>query len=510
MSIYNISNKHNFNNITISRGLNSLIQNDNELINKILRFSRGNITLPKIVYHNTKSVKLNLIPQAIRNKQFNYFSGKFNDGYPLNTTYYLCNQKLSSIIAYGNTFYGNKYLNSNSTYIVESDNPISETSCDEQNLNPTPTPITTAPTPTPTVTGPTPTPYPPDPTYCDPISAQCGPPPICVQDPPEMIELPPNLKTTIKGYAFYLDQPRQVNIPDIGDRDVLCGGGHVCCRTTFTPQILTNNNIYVGDEFDMNNLEECPSISTPVVGFIAQSDYERSAQFTIEIPNINSELEGSLFMLNCTDSVDCHTGVTMVFLVVEDATTNEATLIFNNCVGVGCSSPVPVGSIVNPSSEPIPCVPENDEPTPNCNQFQVQLSNSCGPLEFFGGESEVALAMNSYLNDILTSLNTVQITVNPNGTFGGILNFSQYFDEANGTISGAITVSGTIGSYISVGVSAVGTNCIGAPCTTVIFAGDFNIPGATNPYDTTTNSISSFGGWAGGLLASCQIDVTIN
>lgn len=440
------------------------------------------ISIPfDIMYNTTKSVRLTLTPQAFRKRKYDFYLGQFDTGYPENSNYPLCNQRLSSVFNYGSNSYTsfvNEILSypKDPTFGLVKELKLSSNECSAT-------------------------------CYIDHITGLCVPPPVCIPDPPTVITLPPNLKTTIKGYAFYTDTLRNVEVPDIGIKKTLCGGGHSCCATNFIPRIITPEGMYSGDEFDMNNLYSCPSVSTPVPGFVALTNYERSAYFTIEVPNINDVIDSSLFLLNCNSGEGgCHNGVTMIFLVAEDAVTDESYLIFASCVAVGCTDPVPLGTITNEEGNQEDCIPiESPEPKLDCDELKFKIIGCQFPTAGPYVNNPSALALANYINTIISSTLIIPVNFDSNGNFNDqitgssiIPGYGEVFYELN------ITRNITNG-YTSMTISFSSANVING--TTTIFSAGVNVPNPpTNPYDTVTDVTTSFAGWFAGALTTSYYD----
>jgi|688.fasta_scaffold00568_62 hypothetical protein len=435
---------------------------------KILSDLYDNINIPfGITYNTSRNVRLTLTPQALRSNKYDFSNGQFDSGYPESANYPLCNQRLSSIINYGNSSYTsffNELLSypKNNTFGLVKDLKLSSNECGSCAV-------------------------------VDHITGLCVSPPKCIPVEPVIITIPPNLKTTIKGYAFYLDTIREVNVPDIGLRQVSCAGGHRCCRTNFIPKIITPEGMYVGEEFDMNNYNNCTSQSTPVDGFVPYTAGERSASFTINIPNINDEINDALFLLNCNSEEGCHNGVTMIFLVAEDADTDESYLIFASCVAVGCTDPVPLGSIVDSEVDPADCVPTSTpEPVLNCDELKFKIEGCQFPTSGPAVNNPDALALANYINSILNSTLIITAAFDINGNFNNQATGSQII-AGYGEVFYELQVNRSISST-SMTLTFSSANVING--TTTIFSAGVNIPNPPlNPYDIVTDVATVFAGW---------------
>jgi hypothetical protein len=311
--------------------------------------------------NKTKNIRLTLTPSAVRNNKFNINSGNFDAGYPLNTNKTLCDDKLSTIFNTGNTYW-TKDFSTEYSYpvignldIVSSNELITCNGDDGDNC-----------VETPCNSG-----FTFDSTQCscvscasiqclpgqifDPVSCLCVSPPTCIgqgECPPVTI---PEIKTTIYGYAFYLDVVRTLNIPDISTPvQASCAGGHRCCRTLFKPKIVKadQSEILADRNISMDNSEYmgCSNdTQIPVPGFIPLSPNERSDTFTITLNN-PSDITNAALYLDCQYS-SCHNGVTFVVLVAELASSTDKIVIFSSCVSPGSINRKPIGTIDCPGEE---------------------------------------------------------------------------------------------------------------------------------------------------------------
>jgi len=439
----------------------------------------------------SKNVRLTLTPQAIRQNKFKIFDRTFEEGFPVNTNYFFCPQRLSTVFTHSiNQFTLFKNLGKSASSAAPTLGLVKDLiiglDCGEENC------------------------------YYDPASGECvAGSPVCIPTPPTQIIIPPNLKTTIKGYAFYLDSMREVNIPNVGDMLVACAGGHYCCRTDFTPRIFTTGGVYTGDSFSMNNLPSCPASNSDVSGFAPSSQFEKSAYFTIDIPNINNEINNSLFGLNCETPEGCHNGVTMVFLIAEDAATNESYVIFANCVSVGCTSPVPIGTIT-PTNEPaIFCIPQDSETSVlDCNNVRVVTlgcslsADNIDPADL--GTREII----DYINFIINNERIIPGDFDSTGTF----NATEQLPPVILPGVPSIPISVIIGVTRTPVFTAVYYNFISSTFingSQQIFSIEFNIPTTSiNPYERVSSQPIT-GGWLlpsyVGILDNCEnIELVLN
>ena len=310
------------------------------------------ISIPfDIMYNTTKSVRLTLTPQAFRKCKYDFYTGKFDTGYPFNDVYYFCNQNLTSVYNYGSLQWSRRqednlvYPHDTSIYIVNGSNANSLCAGSQQ-------PCTLVC---------------PSGSVLDPVSCICVPPVECIPQPScSPLPIPLELKTIIYGYAYYVDSPRNVPVPGIGNLPATCWGGHGCCRTNFMPIIKHNNvNIVANKSISMNNLHKCSNNGQiPAEGFIPNNSYEKSDtfQFYISDPSILSD---SNFYLNCLSPYSCHNGVTMVFLVGETLNGNKV-LLFASCILPNEVNAKPIGTIdCDTESDAVLCDPPPPPPPPS-------------------------------------------------------------------------------------------------------------------------------------------------
>jgi hypothetical protein len=243
----------------------------------------------------------------------------------------------------------------------------------------------------------------------------------------------------------------------------------------------------------MNNYNNCTSQSTPVDGFVPYTAGERSASFTINIPNINDEINDALFLLNCNSEEGCHNGVTMIFLVAEDADTDESYLIFASCVAVGCTDPVPLGSIVDSEVDPADCVPTSTpEPVLNCDELKFKIEGCQFPTSGPAVNNPDALALANYINSILNSTLIITAAFDINGNFNNQATGSQII-AGYGEVFYELQVNRSISST-SMTLTFSSANVING--TTTIFSAGVNIPNPPlNPYDIVTDVATVFAGW---------------
>jgi len=145
-----------------------------------------------------------------------------------------------------------------------------------------------------------------------------------------------NLLPNIKGYAYYVHDMKNSNIyvPGIGSVLSICGGGHVCNRTIFTPKLILNNNSFVlaNKNINLNNSSFSGPVSSPIEGHNHSNLLDRSDVFEFNISD-TSLLSGAKLTLDCATNF-CHTGVTMLVLV--GTTINEENiLLFSSCSAPG-------------------------------------------------------------------------------------------------------------------------------------------------------------------------------
>lgn len=436
------------------------------------------------IIHSTNNIRSTLTNKAIRSNKFNLYTNSFDFGYPQNNNYSLCNQRISSVFNYNGTNYTSFVQSPQEypqNYILGKVVDLKALSNDCYNL-----------------------------CVIDHISEQCVTPPVCVDIPPDTISLPPNIKNTIKGYAFYTDSLRDVNVPNIGTRKTTCGGGHSCCRTDFIPKIITPNGMYSGTSFDMNNLNACPTGSTPVPGFTPDTPYERSAYFTITIPNINTVINTSLFLLTCDSNGGCHNGVTMIFLVAEDAVTSDSYLIFASCVGVGCADPLPIGTVTNPAGPESECVVPSPQPVAKCDEFSFSTFGCRIPTSGPHIGNPQSLALVQYINSILDSIQTLQINFDINGNFNDSLTGGTVL-AGFGNVTYEITVVRDLsGNFTSMGVNFITEQFINGDYSAFNSSVSVSSP-PLNPYNNVTGTSTTFGGWlAPSLGEECSLDLILN
>ena len=304
------------------------------------------VNFPK-VNNKAKNIRLTLTPDAVRQNKFDFYSGQFDAGYPLNSNKTFCGDKLSTVFNMGNSYWSKSFSTKYSYPIISNYSkvlPNQLNNCNEEPPNCGPGYIYDV-----NVEG------------CVPCSGLCLPGQIydpgsclCV-DPPEcifQIDCPPItiplIKNTIQGYAFYLDAIRDLSIPGAGNVRASCSGGHVCCRTLFKPKIvksdttevLANRNICMD-----NSPEICANDGSqiPVPGFTPITDFERSDTFTITLDD-PLDIQGASFYLNC-EYTSCHDGVTFIVLVAELASSTDKIVIFASCVSPGTINSKLIGTV---------------------------------------------------------------------------------------------------------------------------------------------------------------------
>lgn len=306
------------------------------------------------VNNKTKNIRLTLTPDAIRNNRFDFYSGEFDAGYPLNSNKTFCGDKLSTVFNTGASYWTKSFSTKYSYPIVDSFGKVlanSLNNCNEEPPNCGPGYIYDAGSES-----------------CVPCSGLCLPGQIydpgsclCV-DPPEcriQIDCPPitipAIKNTIQGYAYYLDAIRDIDIPGIDPIRASCSGGHVCCRTLFRPklvkadttEVLANRNICMDNSFDPTCANDGSQIPAP--GFTPITDSERSDTFTITLDD-PLDIQNSSFYLNC-EYTSCHNGVTFVVLVAELASSTDKIVIFASCVSPGAVNGKLIGTVDCPGEE---------------------------------------------------------------------------------------------------------------------------------------------------------------
>ena len=361
----NSGNPTNTNSVSIGRGLNSIIGNYTNQDQYSYSIAYHLKTLPSniintnssdsTVSNNSKIIRQTLTPLAIRQDKYDFISGNFNQGYPVNNEYYLCSQNLTSVFQYGESFVSKSYkvgqyptLSTTST--VNKNNK--HLYCVDNNLNCS----------LPCASG----------SVFDPVSCICTLPEECVPQPScEPLIIPPDLKPIIKGYAFYVASTTSVDIPDIGPVLTSCAGGHTCCSTIFMPTIKDSNNnlILANKSINMNNVPGvfCPEIDAriPVPGFVSTSKYDISDSFQFVINDPSALIDSNLYLQCQLDN--CHNGVTFIVLVGEQ-NDNTPVLLFASCVSPGAVDAVPLGTIDCGSGPAGPCdppPPPPPSPTPN-------------------------------------------------------------------------------------------------------------------------------------------------
>lgn len=212
----------------------------------------------------------------------------------------------------------------------------------------------------------------------DPATGQCvNEEPEC---PPCEGAPVPELKSTIYGYAFYLDSRREVFIPKIEKYlPVRCAGGHRCNRATFMPRLRTEDGatIAASNRISLDNLPDFPAYTAPIapVPNNVLGEYERSDSFTFTV-NDTSLLDNSTnVILACDETGPCHDSITMIFLVGQRADNDEYVLIFSSCVAPGkldknflgdseCTTPCEEINPPAPLPSPPPGFPDDpDDPT---------------------------------------------------------------------------------------------------------------------------------------------------
>jgi hypothetical protein len=328
---------------------NTLIDQDNNLSTYINNEKPNN---------NSNSITIDWTPQSVRDFKYNILQDKFNAGYPKNYTYTFCDQKLSTVFNMGSKHYSVDQT-------VDTSYPRYQSiSIVEDNIN------------NPFLCGFTPPSCqsvicPSGQTF-DPASCACVSPPLCIPQPSEPSCSPTilyaTLKPLIKGYAWYLETPKQIEIPDIGVFTATCGGGHVCDATLFRPILVFPDSsiLQANRNISLNNGQvNDPTGHTriPVPGFVPLLG-ERSDTFDFVVDD-PSTLDGARVELVC-QSRYCHNGVTFIVLVAETLETNEPVVIFSTCLAPGPVKSKVIGYVDCPGSDPGPCdtPPVTSSPTP--------------------------------------------------------------------------------------------------------------------------------------------------
>lgn len=280
-------------------------------------------------YTNSKLITITNSNSALRNNKYNFYTGSYSPGYPSNNTYPLC-EKLSLV-------YNNKGFNFQSrTTTKDSGYPFinSTQSVSLQNIQSCANPCNKI-----CPTG----------MILDTASCKCVSPPVCI---PQSIScspapIPQQVKSVIYGYIFYVNRPRYVHVPEIGDLATTCGGGHYCCRTIFTPKFtIGNSNIQIlaNRTVNLNNIANCIQNNIVPDGWNPTSSWDRADTFQIVVPD-GFDLQDTMVSLQCELQEGCHEGVSMVYLVAHDFITNEPTLIFGSCIVPGDIHAKPIGTI---------------------------------------------------------------------------------------------------------------------------------------------------------------------
>lgn len=362
-------------------GLKTVVYNfrhkySNNIIGYYTEYSNY-IDTSEVSSNDTKSIRLTLTPQAVRNNQFKYYLNTFNRGYPQNYVYSFCNPELATVFQYSSSFYTKKNIvNSGHPNNINIQNVIDSISNNEYGNNSACCPNGLVPDP---ITG-----------LCS-NSDQCVPDPVTPCPEPEFI----NLKNTIFGYVFYLDQIRKIHIPNIGERLVRCAGGHRCNRTHFKPKLILSDStvIYGSNNISLDNAGVSVPSYNPI-DFDQISDGERSDSFTFVVP------DPSLLNTDCNVELEClypgcHTGVVMIFLVGQRSDTDEYVLLFADCVAPGSFNSKFLGSIpcndLDPPNKCSPTTPPPPPPPPNCNytsktQAEITFENINIPFETMGDQ----------------------------------------------------------------------------------------------------------------------------
>lgn len=229
---------------------------------------------------------------------------------------------------------------------------------------------------------------------CDPSTVTCGPGEIldtgsciCIPDTvcavSDRCEPEPCLwSSTIKGYAYYVENETNLYIPDIGEMKTLAYGGHICDATVFMPKIeLSDGTIIEANKYiGLNNWQGNQS-PTPVPGFTPQSVYDRSDIFEFYVEDTSVLTDATLF-LECGYS-NCHNGVIIIALVGYCEELQSHRLVYFGALKPGqilgdavLSIPCDKDSIIYGPCEPPPPLPS---PTVEhiCSYISNDYINDC-------------------------------------------------------------------------------------------------------------------------------------
>ncbi len=314
--------------------------------------------------NNVRSITLNWTPQSIREFKYNVLNNIFESGYPITNTYNLCDQKLAIVYNLG------AYNHTSRNETVDTAYPRNHTiSLVENNIN--------------------------NPFSCngcqgvvcsggftfDPTSCACVPPVLCIPPPPNPSVCTSGIaiesyKPTLQGYAIYVDYPRFVDIPDVGQIKTSCAGGHSCSSTVFTPFlkladntiVQANKNICLDNSPDNNpnNLSYqfycTDAVRVPVPGFVPVTNWEVSDTFTITVDD-PTNYNGAGVGLACVSQPYCHGGITFIVLVGEKLDESGKDVIFSSCITPGTVNLKSILTIDCGDGDAGPCDPPQS-PTP--------------------------------------------------------------------------------------------------------------------------------------------------
>lgn len=318
--------------------------------NKITRYNYLDSQIKRD--NDANNIRITHSEAAVRAAGFDYYNFEFETGYPASSNYVFCDP--STAIVFSNQ--GNQYTRKTSrnqaypfTESIESVKNAIQSGPYGRNYTGSCTRFTCPPGLSP-----------------DPVTGICGSPQQCVPPPvtpcpePELVLL----KETIYGYAFYVSQVREVEVPNIGLRRTRCGGGHSCNFTVFRPRLKLNDNstILASNPIRLDNVGRNNPFN-PVPGWVAVNGYDRADSFTFTVDPSKIDNTCQVF-LDCALGT-CHNDVTMIFLVGQRSDNDEYVLIFGDCVAPGNLSTSFLGDVpCNEGDDPNPCITPTPTPTP--------------------------------------------------------------------------------------------------------------------------------------------------
>jgi len=308
----------------------------------------------KVREYSSKQVRTTHTPAAIRNNAWNYYDWKYDPGAPFNSVYKFCSPETSIVFNNGGSSYSRKTSKDTGYPFTENLSKVeydSNTTC--------------------AITRPA---CPPG-KVPDPITGICLDPAYCI--PPAATPCPDpgvaGLKETIYGYVYYSSRPGEAYVPEIGFKTVGCWGGHSCARTVFEPRLELNDgtNVDASNYVSLDNAGGLPAFS-PFNGDIRydidqpKSGYDRWDSFTFTVSDPTKlDTTCSIYLLCRAPYNNCHRDVTMVYLVGQDAVTDEYRLIFASCIAPGNISPGTIGDVLcNDDDPPNPCIAPTATPLP--------------------------------------------------------------------------------------------------------------------------------------------------